>query len=308
MSMRKAVVRGAMAKAVTAGRSEVVQHATSAAGEMLRVRRDPAVAAARRVQSAQRRVGLWSAAAVVPAGALGVQFLSSAGAFASQEVLRTMLYLAMLVVAVVGLVRAAGELRGRRRAQRALPPPQPRADRGRRPDPAATGRAGQYSDGLRKLAGLTGLDPSSALARELRDDIIAAADSRREVVAGAGGGADRPRARRRHRAGRRPARPAGVADQLAADITAGVAEYGNYVTAVSEIVVAGRTMRADGSELRRRRGQAALAGHGHARTRRLTPPRPAAGRRSSATAGSRSTRISRQPMIGQHGDQRRARR
>lgn len=249
MPIRKAVVRGAMAKAVTAGRSEVVQQATSAAGEMLRVRRDPSVAAARRVRSAQRRVGLWSAGAVVPAGALAVQFLGTAGAFASQEVLRTMLYVALLLVCVVGLVRAGTELRERRKAQRALPPPQPSrtvvAPR-IRPQLAELGR---FSDGLRKLAGLTGLDPTSALAVELRNDMIAAAD--------AAEGSLRTRATEltdlEHAAATAPAdaRPGlrTVADQLAADITAGVAEYGNYVTAVSEIVVAGRSMRVDGTEL-----------------------------------------------------------
>ncbi|WP_111765019.1 phage shock envelope stress response protein PspM [Nakamurella deserti] len=247
--MRKAVVRGAMAKAVTAGRSEVVQQATSAAGEMLRVRRDPSVAAARRVRSAQRRVSLWGAGAVVPAGALGVQFMSSAGAFASQEVLRTMLYVAILLVAVVGMVRAAADLRDRKKAVRALPPPQPTrtvVTTRIRPQLAELSR---YSDGLRKLAGLTGLDPSSELARELRDDIITAADSAEKALrARAAELTDLEHAAVTAPADARPGLRV-LADQLASEVTAGVAEYGNYVTAVSEIVVAGRTMRVDGNEL-----------------------------------------------------------
>lgn len=238
-----------MAKAVTAGRTEVVQQATSAAGEMLRVRRDPSVAAGRRVRSAQRRVSLWSAGAVVPAGGLAVQFFGTAGAFTGSEVLRTMLYLALLLVCLVGVVRAGTELRERKKAQRLLPPPPPART-------VVTARIrpqlqelGRYSEGLRKLAGLTGLDPTSPLARELRDDIITAADSAETSL--------RARAAEltdlEHAAATAPAdaRPGlrTVADQLAADITAGVGEYGNYVTAVSEIVVAGRTMRADAGEL-----------------------------------------------------------
>lgn len=250
MSIRKAVVRGAVAKAVTAGRTEVVQQATSAAGEMLRVRRDPSVAAGRRVRSAQRRVTLWSAAAVVPAGGSAVQFFGGGAApFAGPEVLRTMLYLTLLLVCLVAVVRAASELRERKKVQRLLPPPAPART-------VVTARIrpqlqelGRYSEGLRKLAGLTGLDPTSPLARELRDDIITAADTAEKSL--------RARAAEltdlEHAAATAPAdaRPGlrTVADQLAIDITTGVGEYGNYVTAVSEIVVAGRTMRVEGGEL-----------------------------------------------------------
>jgi hypothetical protein len=247
--MRKAVVRGAMAKAVTAGRSEAVRQATSAAGEMLRARRDPSVVAARRVRSAQRRVSLWAAGAVVPAGGVAVQLNSTAGAFAGPEVLRTLLYLMLVLVCLFGAARAGLELRERRAAQRALPPPPPArtvvAPR-IRPQMAELGR---YSEGLRKLAGLTGLDPASPLAIGLRNDIITSADSaERSLRERAVELTDLEYAAATAPADARPGLRT-VADRLASDIAAGVAEYGNYVTAVSEIVVAGRTMRVSGNEL-----------------------------------------------------------
>ncbi len=244
MSIRKAVVRGAMAKAVSVSRGEVVQQAAAAAGEMLRVRRDPSVAAARRVRSAQRRVTLWSAATVVPAGGVVAQVYAQGGAFAEQQVLRTLLYLAILLVCLVGLVRGVTELRERGKVQRALPPVPPvRSVVAVRIRPELT-ELGRYSEGLRRIAGLTGLDPTSPLARELRDEIITAADSAERSL--------RQRAAEltdlEHAAATAPAeaRPGlrTVADRLAVDITSGVAEYGNYVTAVSEIVVAGRSLGA----------------------------------------------------------------
>lgn len=248
--MRKAVVRGAMAKAVKAGRNEVVHQATAAAGEMLRVRREPAVVAARKVRSAKRRSGMWAAAAAVPAAGAAVQFAThGAAAFASAEVLTTTIYLSLLLVCLAGLVRAVVELRQRTVVRRSLPPPAPpRTVVAPRIRPQLA-KLNDYSDGLRKLAGMAALDPSSALGRELQLDIITAADSAEaalraraieltnlDLAAGTAPDDARPGLRR-------------VADQLAQDIAAGVAEYGGYVSAVSEIVVAGRTLRADGGEL-----------------------------------------------------------
>lgn len=250
MSIRKAVVRGALAKAVSASRHDAVHHATSAAGEMLRVRREPAVIAARRVQSAKRRVGLWSAAGAVPAAGLAVQFVSNgAAAVASAEVLRTTLYLALLVVCLVAVLRAATELRARRSLLRALPPPAPaRTVVASRIRPQLT-KLGEYSDGLRKLAGLTGLDPTSPLAAELRSDIIASADvAEKTLRARAAELTDLDRAAATAPTEARPGLRA-VADTLAGEITAGVAEYGKFVTAVSQVVIAGRNMRADSTEL-----------------------------------------------------------
>ncbi len=254
--MRKAIVQGALVKAVKAGRSEVVQHATSAAGEMLRVRREPAVVAARRVRRARRRVGLWAAGTAVPAAGVIVEVAGyGAAAFGSAEILRTMIYLALLVVCVTALVRAVVELRQRTAAQRSLPPPAPaRTAVAVRIRPLMT-QLGEYSDGLRKLAGLTGIDPGSALGRELQLDIITSADAAEhtlrqraaeltDIEAAAAGAPLEARPRLR-----------GVADQLTAEIKEGVGEYGAFVGAVSEIVVAGRTLRGESTELTDRTDQ-----------------------------------------------------
>lgn len=248
--MRKALVRKAMIKAVTVGRKEVVHQATATAGEMLRVRREPAVVAARRVRSAKRRVGLWSVATAVPAAGVATQLIGQgSAAFGSSAILATTIYIGLFLVCLVALGRVALELRSRKATVRALPPPAPtRAVVTSKIRPQMT-RLSEYSDGLRKLAGLTGLDPGSPLARELQLDIISAADAAEHTL--------RARAAEltdiEHAAATAPAdaRPGlrTVADQLAAAITAGVAEYGEFVTAVSEIVVAGRTMRVDSGEL-----------------------------------------------------------
>ncbi len=250
MSMRKALVRGAMTKAVRASRQEVVHQATAAAGEMLRVRREPAVVASRRVRSAQRRVRLWSAATTVPTAGVVVQLAShGVASFAGAEVLRTTIYLALLVVCVAALVRAVVELRERKAVQRTLPPPAPtRSVVAARIRPQLT-RLGEFSDGLRTLAGLTGLDPSSSLARELRLDIVASADSAEVTLRRmATEFTDLEQAAATAPADARPGLRT-VADQVAGQIEAGVTEYGNYVTAVSEIVIAGRSLRADSDEL-----------------------------------------------------------
>ena len=154
-----------------------------------------------------------------------------------------MIYLALLVVCVSGLVRAAAELRQRTKVQRALPPPAPaRTVVTARIRPEIT-QLGEYSDGLRKLAGLAGVDPASTLAHELRQDIVSAADDaeralRRRAAELTGIDQAIAGAPRDARDGLRI-----VADELAAQIRVGVSDYGDLVTAVSQIVVAGRALQ-----------------------------------------------------------------
>jgi hypothetical protein len=232
-----------------------VHQASSVAGEMMRVRREPAVIAMRRVRSAKRRLSLWGIGGAIPAGGVVVELLKGAVAFSSAEILRTVLYIVLLVVCLAGVARAAIDVRRRTAIMRALPPPAPtRTVVSPRIRPLIT-QLGEYSDSLRQLAGMTGLDPGSVLARELRLDIVASADAAERTL-------------RKHAAeftnldqaaGKTPADArAGLlsaADRLAGQIKEGVAEYGAYVTAVSHIVVAGRSLRADSSELTERTEQ-----------------------------------------------------
>ncbi|AZI57637.1 hypothetical protein EH165_05190 [Nakamurella antarctica] len=249
--MRKDTVRAVASKAVSVGTSDVVGHVTSAAGEAMRTRRDPSNVARRRVRAAKRRVSLWSVGAILPAAGLATSFLGggTAVALAGFGVARTVLYVAILMVCLVALVRSVVDLRARQRVVAALPSPPParRAVNSRiRPE---INQLGGYSDSLRQLAQMTGIDRESAMAMELRRDIISAADSAERTIraraADLSGIYDTIRASP-------PSATAGMkqmALSLTTEIRDGVASYGELVAAASEIVVAANALRSNNLEL-----------------------------------------------------------
>lgn len=145
--------------------------------------------------------------------------------------------LAALAWVVPNLTRAVSDLRARRRARAALPPPQP----SRPTAPSAVRpqmqRLGQLSDGLRSLVGLIGwVDDDTVL--QLRADLLASADTAevrlRRTAAGLNGllkarDAAQPESREAAQA---------VVDRTIAQIDAGVQEYARLVAAATETVSA----------------------------------------------------------------------
>ncbi len=249
--MRKAIVRTLVAKAATAGKHEVVGQMTSAAGDMLRVRRDPAVAAQRRVRAAKRRTTLWSVGAAFPAAGLATTFLGGPAAAALEGFAlgRTILYAAVLLLCLYGAIRGARDIRLRNKVFRELPPPPPHRPPVSSKIRGEMNKLGGYSDGLRQLTAMTGVDRDSEVAKELRRDIIVAAD-----------GAERALRRRAaeltgiYEAMKTTPREAGaglqqMAGQLTSEITSGVTAYGDLVSAASEIVVAANALRSNSIEL-----------------------------------------------------------
>ena len=151
------------------------------------------------------------------------------------------------------------DLRIRNRAVRALPPPQPA-----RPAVAAAvrpemDRLDGYSDGLRHLVAMIGVSRDDPSVLAMRGDILTAADAAedrlRQQAAEFSG---LVRARSSAPAEARP-RLAATAEVLRGQISAGVAGYGELVTAASETVAASRELAAGTpappSELRDRTDQ-----------------------------------------------------
>ncbi len=245
--MRRAIVRALVAKAATAGKHEVVGQVTSAAGEILRVRRDPAVVAQRRLRAAKRRTTLWSVGAAFPSAGLATTFLGKPAALALEGFAlgRTILYAAVLLLCLYGVIRGVQDIRARNRVIRELPPPPPHRPTVSPKIRDQMNKLGGYSDGLRQLAAMTGVDRDTDVARELRRDIIVAADAAERTL------------RRRaaelsgiHEAIKGTPREAvaglqQMAGQLTAEITAGVTAYGDLVSVASEIVVAANALRSN---------------------------------------------------------------
>lgn len=213
------------------------------ATEALRSRRDPAVVAEKRVRSARRRVTIWSAGAVVSSAliATGATMLIEDGAEGG-AIGAMVIFVALLVWCIVGIVRAAADLRARKRVVVELPaaaPARPAVAGQIRPEMA---RLDSYSDGLRQLVGMIGIVEDDLDLRQLRDEILVAADA--------------SEARLRRQAtdltgllkAKRNAPPE-AATQL--DVTAttlhgrihqGAANYGELVSAASDAVVASRNL------------------------------------------------------------------
>ncbi len=239
-ALQNSVLKGAAGKHPAEALSRGVETAalmSSSAAEFLRVRRDPAEVAMRRRRAAVRRANIWGAGVVVglaAGGALAVGIVH-AGLTAS-AIFSIVLAAALTAWCVLGLVRAATELRRRSRAVAELPPPQPARRPVSSPIRPDIARLDSYSDGLRQLVSM--LPAGAADASGLRRDVIVSADGAerllrrqaqeytglRKTSAGAPAGA-------------RPGLENTAAD-LAERIRMGVAQYGILVAAATETIAA----------------------------------------------------------------------
>lgn len=219
----------------------------TAAAEVVRVRRDPSVVANRQVDRARRRVVVWTAADLATGAWATTQIVELVRSGVSASIVIWLVFcLALLAWLVPNTVRAVSDLRSRRRARAALPPPQPSR-------PAASGivrpqmqRLGRLSDGLRSLVGMIGwVDDDTVLA--LRTDLITSADTAeirlRRTAASLNGllkarDAALPESRDAAQA---------VIDRTVAQIDAGVQEYARLVAAATETASASAV--APGGEL-----------------------------------------------------------
>lgn len=211
----------------------------TAAAEVVRVRRDPSKVAQRQVDRARRRVVAWSAGTLASGAWATVQVVDWVQNGLSAFIVVWLVFcLAGLVWMAPNLTRSIGDLRARRRALTALPPPQPSR-------PAVPGvvrpqmqRLGQLSDGLRSLVGLIGWIEDDAVLT-LRSDLITAADTAevrlRRAAVGLGG---LLKARDAAPAESRDAAHA-VVERTIAQIDLGVEEYARLVAAATETVAAG---------------------------------------------------------------------
>ena len=239
--MKKAAAAALTTTAAVAHGVDLAGQVSATAAEILRTRRDPAVQAEKKVRAARRRVTAWSGGAVV-GGALSATeavMLADDGVTPG-TVAALVLFLAMFIWCVVGVVRAAIDVRVRKRVVAELPaaaPSRPAVAGAIRPEMA---RLDGYSDGLRQLVGMIGIVEDDPSLRQLRDEILAAAD------------VSEARLRRQAKdltgllKARRTAPPAaaaqldGTATQLRQQIQEGVEGYGELVSAASEAVVASR--------------------------------------------------------------------
>lgn len=241
--MRKATVRGLTTGAAVAHGVEMAAMVSATASEALRTRRDPAVVAKRKVKAARRRVRGWAAGGVV-SGALaatGTVTVIDEGPEAG-AVGGMILLIALFIWCVVGVVRAAVDLRARKAVLASLPvaaPPRPAVAAEVRPEMA---RLDGYSDGLRQLVGMIGIVEDEPGVRALRDEIISAADTSEATL----------RRQAQDLTGliktQRSAPPAakaqldGPIDALRSHIRHGVTSYGDLVSAASEAVAASRQL------------------------------------------------------------------
>lgn len=221
---------------------ELVGQVSATAAELIRTRRDPALAAERRRRAAVRRVQGWSAGAVVTGGVTAATAANMVGDGPSTVAIVILIGLvAVLIWTVLGLVRAVSDLRSRTRTVRSLPPPQPARAAVAGAIRPEIKRLDGYSDGLRQLVGMIGVVDDAGV-RSLRDEILRSADDvEARLRADAASLSAVVRARRS--APPEAARELdATADQLRREIVAGVDGYGELVAAASEAVSASRAL------------------------------------------------------------------
>lgn len=241
--MRKATVRALTSSDALAQGVELATIVGATATEALRTRRDPAVVARKRQRAAKRRVRGWSAGAVASGAATagGVAVVVSSGVSVSAAVLMVV-FVALLVWTVAGVVRSVSDLRVKNRIVTALPAPSParRPVAGRiRPEMA---RLDGYSDGLRHLVGMIGIVDDDAGVRALRDEILAAADTTEARLRRQAADLTGLLRARRNAPPDTAIRLDGTAELLQRQITEGVAEYGQLVSAASEAAAASSSL------------------------------------------------------------------
>lgn len=241
--MRKATVRALTTKAAVSHGVELATMVSVTAAEAVRTRRDPAMVARRRRRAAKRRVRLWTTGTVVgTAATAGGAVVIATGGLSAGVVAALVLSVAFLVWSLVGLLRAAADLRARARIVDALPaasPPRRAVAGAIRPEMS---RLDGYSDGLRQLMGMVGIVEDDPGVRGLRDEILAAADATETRLRRQ---ADELTAVLRAQRNAPPdvsAQLDATATQLSGRIRDGVAGYGQLVSAASEAAAASRSL------------------------------------------------------------------
>jgi hypothetical protein len=241
--MKKAAVRALTTNAAVVQGVELAGQVGVTAAEVLRTRREPAVVAQRRRRAARRRVRAWSAGGVVSAGVTTAGVVSVVGSGVSVSVGAILVVaIAALIWCVVGLIRAVSDLRARNQIIATLPPPAPNRSAVASRIRPAMARLDGYSDGLRQLVGMVGLVRDDPGIRQLRDEILSAADaSERRLRLQAKELTGLIKTRRSS-----PTTSAGQLDQAISDleqeISTGVAGYGELVSAATEAVAASRQL------------------------------------------------------------------
>jgi len=250
----KAVARALMVKNAAGRGADLATQVGTAVSRGYRTWSTPQAALKRKVKSARRRRGLWAAGATATGGFTAYEIATVIGSGVTPTLIATGLITVVLFVwCLFGLVRAVTDLRERRRALEGLAPALPERHPVAVEIRADIDRLTGYSDGLRQLVSMIGLDESSPQTRELRTETLDAADSAENHLRRLAD--DYSALRRVHRTAPSAARESleRASTDLADQIRAGVAEYGDLLTAASATVGAGQTLRdqgrADGGEL-----------------------------------------------------------
>ena len=244
--MKKAAAAALTTSAAVAHGVDLAGQVSATAAEMIRTRRDPAVQA--REEGARGAVAgsrAWSAGAVVGGAVTATGAVDDRRRRTDRRRRRRdgVVPGPVLIWCIVGVVRASVDLRVRKRVARRAAGARSGPPGRRRCDPPEMARLDGYSDGLRQLVGMIGIVEDDPSLRQLRDEILAAAD------------VSEARLRRQAKdltgllKARRTAPPAAAA-QLDGTVKAsassrsvdGVAGYGELVSAASEAVVASRNL------------------------------------------------------------------
>ncbi len=235
-----AVARSAAARSAAVRGLDLITQVGDTAAEAIRSRRDPAMVAQRRRVAARRRLSAWSIVALLLAGAGATGLVDVIGGDVSAASIGGLVLLTgLLAYALIGVTRAAVDLRARSLVIRRLPAAQPRR-------PAVTAairpliaRLDGYSDALRLVVGEVGVGGADQSMRSLREQTLAAADAAETRLRG-----QAAELTAMMRAGRPPAgsQVAAACEQLQRQIGIGIDEYGRLVAAASEAASASHAL------------------------------------------------------------------
>ncbi|RIJ77719.1 hypothetical protein D1871_05615 [Nakamurella silvestris] len=252
--VNKAVARALMVKNAAGRGADLATQVGTAVSRGYRSWSTPQAALKRKVRSARRRRGVWAAGATATGAFTAYQVATVVSTGVTPTLIATGLITVVLFVwCLLAVVRAVTDLRSRRRELAALAPELPARHPVAVEIRADIDRLTGYSDGLRGLVSMIGLDGDSPATRELRTDTLQAADAAENHLRRLAD--DHSSLRRVRRTAPAAARDSleQAAKDLERQIRAGVAEYGDLVTAASATVGAGQMLRdqarPDGGEL-----------------------------------------------------------
>lgn len=246
MLLAKLAAKAAMSRSGVAAGVRAAGQVGTAAAELMRSRRDPAVIARRRYRSARQRLWWWLVIAVAGAGATAGFVLSMVHTgVGAMPVVKCAVAALAAAWGGAGAYRAFTDVRRYGRQILALPPPQP----ARRPVTQAVKaeleQLDNYSDSLRTLVGMIGVTGTSddrQILRTRREVLDAADEVETQIRAQADELTDLQQAWRGAPAAAREELTTAAAASTAR-IRTGVAEYGRLVTATSEVVSASGNLR-----------------------------------------------------------------